>query len=125
LAVVNRPAAGHIVLVDWGGAMPGEPTRIRPAVVVENARVFPDEYSVTLVVPLSRDERLARSRLAVRIDPTPENGAGATSWALAHHVNSVSLRRVNPTQSRVTNDQLHLIRQRIALALDLPDMPQT
>jgi len=121
---VNRPAAGHIVLVDWrGGAMPGEPTRIRPAVVVEWAEVFPVEYPVTLVVPLTRDERLARSRLAVQIDPTPENGAATTSWALAHHVGSVSLRRVKPTQSHITADQLRLIRLRIGLALDLPIVP--
>lgn len=117
---MSRPAAGAIVLVDGRtGAVPHEPTKIRPSVVVEDHELFPDAYPNTLVVPLTRDEQLAYAAFAVRIDPAPENGVDATSWALAHHVTSVSLQRVQPTPSRITPEQLGSVRHRIALALGL------
>ena len=117
---MRRPAAGTIVLVDWrAGAVPREPMKIRPAVVVEDDELFPDAYPNTLVVPLTRDEALAYPAFAERIDPTAVNGAEATSWALAHHVTSVSLKRVQETASRITGDQLASLRRRIALALGL------
>ncbi|MGH7911468.1 MAG: type II toxin-antitoxin system PemK/MazF family toxin [Candidatus Dormibacteraceae bacterium] len=117
---MSRPEAGSIVLVDWrGGALPREPTKRRPAVVVEDDGLFPEGYPNTLVVPLTRDSGLAYPSFAERIDPTPENAAERTCWALAHHVASVSLQRVTPTRSRVTPKQLGSIRRRIALALGL------
>lgn len=115
---MSRPAAGSIVVVDWrGGARPKEPSRLRPAVIVEDHDLFPDEYPNTLVVPLTRDAGLAHRSFAERIEPTAENGADETSWALAHHVSSVSLRRVQPTDSRITADQLANIRRHIAVAV--------
>ncbi|MGH3448252.1 MAG: type II toxin-antitoxin system PemK/MazF family toxin [Nocardioidaceae bacterium] len=106
------------MVVDWrAGALPKEPSRLRPAVVVEDHGLFPDEYPHTLVVPLTRDEGLAHRSFAERIEPTVENGGDATSWALAHHVTSVSLRRVSPTASRITADQLSSIRRRITVAV--------
>lgn len=115
---MSRPAAGTIVLVDWrGGSVPIEPARIRPAVVVEDHELFPDAYPNMLVTPLTRDEALAYAAFAERIDPTPENGAAATSWALAHHVTSVSTRRVQATSSHITTEQLASLRRRIALAI--------
>jgi mRNA-degrading endonuclease toxin of MazEF toxin-antitoxin module len=117
---VNRPAAGSIVLVDWrAGALAHEPTRVRPAVVVEDHQLFPEEYPNTIVAPLTRDEGLAYASFAERIDPTTDNGAESTCWALAHHVTSVSLRRVTPTAFRITHDQLGSIRRRVALALGI------
>jgi mRNA interferase MazF len=117
---VSRPTAGSIVVVDWrAGAVPQEPSRLRPAVVVEDHELFPDEYPNTLVVPLTRDEGVAHRSFAVRIEPTADNRVDATCWALAHHVTSVSLRRVNPTVSRITTDQLSSIRIRIALAVGI------
>ncbi len=68
---------------------------------------------------VTNDERLAHADPTVRIDPTPENGMSAVSWALSHHVNSVALRKVQSTASRVTTDQLGQIRQRIALAVSV------
>ncbi|MDE2573523.1 MAG: type II toxin-antitoxin system PemK/MazF family toxin [bacterium] len=117
---MRRPAAGTIVLVDWrAGGVPREPTKIRPAVVVEDDELFPGGYPNTLVVPLTRDEGLAYPAFAERIDPTDGNGAEATSWALTHHVTSVSLKRVQETSSRITAGQLASLRRRIALALGL------
>jgi mRNA interferase MazF len=115
---VSRHAAGSVVVVDWrGGALPHEPSRLRPAVVVEDHELFPDDYPNVLVVPLTRDEGLAHRSFAERIDPTAENGVDATCWALAHHVTSVSLRRVNPTGSRITAGQLASIRKRIMVSI--------
>lgn len=115
---MSRTAAGSIVVVDWrGGAQPREPSRLRPAVIVEDHELFPDEYPNTLVVPLTRDEGLAHRSFAERIEPTSENAVDTTCWALAHHVTSVSLRRVSPTASRITAEQLESIRRRITVAV--------
>ncbi len=115
---MSRHAAGSILVVDWrGGALPQEPGKLRPAVVVEDHELFPEGYPNTLVVPLTRDEGLAHRSFAERIEPTADNGADATCWALAHHVTSVSLRRVTLTASRITAEQLSSIRKRITVAL--------
>ena len=115
---MSRHAAGTIVVVDWrSGSLPKEPSKLRPAVIVEDHDLFPDDYPNILVVPLTRDEGLAHRSFSERIEPTKDNGAGTTCWALAHHVTSVSLRRVNPTVSRITVEQLSSIRKRILVAL--------
>lgn len=97
--------------------MPQEPGKLRPAVVVEDHELFPEEYPNTLVVPLTRDEGLAHRSFAERIEPSADNGADTTCWALAHHVASVSLRRIKPTASRITAEQLSSIRRRITVAV--------
>lgn len=115
---MSRHAAGSIVVVDWrDGSLPQEPGKLRPAVVVEDHELFPEEYPNTLVVPLTREEGLAHRSFAERIEPTADNGADTTSWALSHHVTSVSLRRVKPTASRITAEQLSNIRKRITVAV--------
>ncbi len=116
---MSRVAAGSIVLVDFRGrTLPNEPTKIRPAVVVEDDGIV--EYPNTIVVPLTSDEHLAHPTFAERIDPAPENGATLTCWALAHHVQSISEKRiVKRTASNVTQAQLHNIRERIAIALGI------
>ncbi len=108
------------MLVDWRvGAVPREPTKIRPAVVVEDHELFPDAYPNTLVVPLTHDASLAYPAFAEPIEPTPLGDADVVSWALAHHVTSVSLLRVQTTGSKITSQQLARLRSRIALALGL------
>ncbi len=97
--------------------MPAEPTWRRPAVVVEDVDLFPDAYPNLLVVPMTRDEGLAYPSFAERIDPTAENGVTETSWALAHHVTSVSMQRVTTTPSAIAPEQLDSIRRRIGLAI--------
>lgn len=117
---MSRHRAGAIVVVDRrGGALPHEPSKHRPAVVVEDHELFPDAYPNMLVVPMTRDEGLAHGSFAEQIEPTAENGAEATCWALAHHITSVSLRRISPTGSQITAEQLASIRQRITLAVGL------
>lgn len=115
---LRRPAAGSIVIVDWrADALQGEPTKIRPAVVIEEHTGFPEAHPLVIVVPLTRDEKLVIGAFCERIDPTPENGGKATSWALAHHVSAMSRRRMKTTPARVTDEQLAMIRRRVALAL--------
>ncbi len=115
---MSRYPAGAIVVVDWrGGSLPQEPGRLRPAVIVEDHELFPEEYPNVLVVPLTRDEGLAHGSFAERIEPTAGNGADTTCWALAHHVTSVSQRRVDLTASRITTEQLSSIRRRIMVAV--------
>ena len=93
--------------------------KISPSVIVEDHELFPETYPNTIVVPLTSDESLAYAAFAERIDPAPENGADTTSWALAQHVTSVSLQRVQATPSRITLEQLGSLRSRIAVALGL------
>lgn len=121
---MSRHPAGSIVTVDWrGGALPQEPGKLRPAVVIEDHELFPDGYPNMLVVPLTRDPGLAHRSFAERIEPTTENGATGTCWALAHHITSVSLKRVRPTGSKVTPKQLANIRGRIAVAAGITSSP--
>lgn len=116
---MSRPGGGDIVVVDWRGVQHPEPGALRPGVVVEDADLFVG-YPMILVVPLTRDARLAHADFSVRLEPTAENGLSTTSWALSHHVNSVAVRKIQVTASRVTEEQLGQIRARIALAVGTP-----
>jgi mRNA-degrading endonuclease toxin of MazEF toxin-antitoxin module len=111
--------AGEIVIADWRDAPPKEPSQLRPAVVVEEDGLFDAAYPNVILVPLTEDERLAIADLAVMIEPSPENGCGKRSWALAHCVATTSAARIRPTGSAITPNQLDAIRRRIALAIGL------
>ncbi len=108
--------AGQIVLVDWRDALPKEPGKRRPAVVVEDSGLFDDTYPNIILVPLAEDPHLAITDLSVPIPPSPENGCTKTSYALAHHVTTTSKRRIVATPSRITDGQLAEIRRLIAIA---------
>ncbi|WP_295880422.1 type II toxin-antitoxin system PemK/MazF family toxin [uncultured Thiohalocapsa sp.] len=110
-------AAGQIVLVDWRDALPKEPNKRRPAVVVEDRGLFDDAYPNLILVPLADDPGLAISELSVRIEPTPENGCAKPWHALAHHVTTASKRRISPTASRIADAQLTELRRMVALAI--------
>lgn len=112
-------SAGQIVLVDWRDALPKEPSKRRPAVVVEDSGVFDAAYPNLILVPLTDDSRLAIPSLSVAIAPTAENGCTKPSYALAHHVTATSKQRITPTPSRVSTAQLAKIRELIALAVGL------
>ena len=115
---VLTPDAGSIVLVDRrSGALAQEPNRIRPAVVVSNAELFPESYPNIIVVPLTTDENIAHPHFSQRIDPTSSNGATRVSWALAHHITSVAKQRIMTTSSKIDERQLQTIREQGALAI--------
>jgi mRNA interferase MazF len=115
---VPRFAAGTIVIVDWrGDAMPKEPNKLRPAVVVEDDALFDSGHPNIIVVPLTEDPGLAVASLSVAIDPTPENGCTKRCYALAPFVTSASAHRMRGTSSHITDQQLRRIRRQIAEAI--------
>ena len=110
--------AGQIVLADWpGDALPKEPNKRRPAVVVEDDGLFAPAYPNAILVPLTEDAALAIPDLSVPIAPTVENGCGKMCWAVSHLVATTSKARLRVTPSRITPDQLTAIRRQIAIAV--------
>jgi len=116
---VSTLRAGQIVLADWRDALPKEPNKLRPAIVVEDERLFPPDYSNVILVPLSGEMRAAPERLALAIDPTPENGCSNRCFALSYCVTTTSVARLQATPSRILADQLDAIRRQIAYAIGL------
>ena len=114
--------AGQIVLVDWRDALPKEPNKRRPAIVVEDDRLFPDDYQNVILVPLSEDGELAPPEMSLQLDPTAENGCTKRCYALSHCVAATSVERIVPTSSRITSDQLLRIRRQIVVAIGLDSL---
>ena len=111
--------AGQIVLVDWRDALPKEPNKRRPAIVVEDSDLFDNIYPNLILVPLAENPHIAIADLSVLITPTAENGCTKSCYALAHHVTTASKQRVTPTPSCITHVQLAEIRQLIGIAIGL------
>lgn len=112
--------AGQIVLADWrGDALPKEPNKRRPAVVVEDDGLFAPAYPNAILVPLTDDAALAIPDLSVAIVPTAENGCSKPCWAVSHLVATTSKARLRLTASRITSEQLTTIRRQVALAVGL------
>jgi len=108
------------VLADWrGDALPKEPNKRRPAVVVEDEGLFAPDYPNVILVPLSDDARLVIGGLAVEIAPTAENGCPEVCWAAGHLVAATSKRRVVGTGARVTEGELGAIRRVVGLAVGI------
>ena len=112
-------AAGDIVLADWRDALPKEPNKLRPAIVVEDDGLFDADYPNLLLVPLAEDANLGAPDLSVRIEPSALNGCTKPCFALAAHVTTTSKQRIRRTQSRITTAELGAIRDRLAIALGL------
>jgi mRNA interferase MazF len=110
-------ASGQIVLVDWRDALPKEPNKLRPAIVVEDGELFGPSYPNVILVPLSEDRELAPTDLLLLIDPTPENGCTKTCYALSCYLATTSKQRIRATQSHILPEQLFAIRRQIALAI--------
>lgn len=112
--------AGGIVLADWrGDALPKEPNKRQPAVVVEDDGLFAPSYPNTILVPLTEDAAVAIPDLSVAIAPTAENGCAKPCRAVSHLVTTTSKARLRATSSRITPEQLAAIRRQIALALGI------
>jgi mRNA interferase MazF len=116
--------AGQIVLADWrGDALPKEPNKRRPAVVVEDEALFAPEYPNVILVPLTEDAALAIPDLSVAIAPTAENGRRKPCWAVSHLVATTSKARLTATPSRIAPTQLAAIRRQVGLAVGLEVWP--
>jgi mRNA-degrading endonuclease toxin of MazEF toxin-antitoxin module len=111
--------AGQIVIADWRDALPKEPNKLRPAIVVGDTELFGPSYPNLILVPLTEDRRLAMPDLSLVIDPSAENGCTKRCYAIAHSVITTSKRRVTATGSRISAEQLRVIRQQIAFAIGL------
>ncbi len=112
--------AGQIVLADWrGDALPREPNKLRPAIVVEDDGLFAPTYPNAILVPLTEDAGLAIPDLSVAISPTAENGCSKPCWAVSHLVATTSKLRLRTTPSRVTSEQLGAVRRQVALAVGI------
>lgn len=110
--------AGQIVLADWrGDALPKEPNKRRPAIVVEDDGLFAPTYPNAILVPLTEDAALVIPDLSVAISPTPQNGCAKPCWAVSHLVATASKARLRATPSHVTSEQLSAIRRQIAFAV--------
>jgi mRNA interferase MazF len=112
--------AGDIVIADRrGDALPKEPNKRRPAVVIEDEGLFGASYPNVILVPLTEDAGLAIPGLAEPIDPTAENCCTKGCFALAPFVACTSAARVRATLSRITADQIAQIRRQMAEAIGL------
>lgn len=111
--------AGQIVTADWRDAIPKKPSRLRPAIVVEDSELFDPAYPKVVLEPITEDARLGIADLSVAILPSAENGCTMPCIALATHVTATSKARVKPTGSAITPKQLAAIRARIGIALGL------
>lgn len=112
----ERVRAGQIVLVDWrGDALPKEPNKLRPCVVVEDDGLFDETFPNILIVPLTDSTEFLIPSLTVTIDPTSENGCAKTSHAISHSITVASKKRVAQiTAAKITDLQLYQIRDQIA-----------
>jgi mRNA-degrading endonuclease toxin of MazEF toxin-antitoxin module len=112
--------AGQIALADWrGDALPKEPNKRRPAVVMEDDALFAPAYPNAILVPLTEDTALVIPDLSAAIAPTAENGCVKPCWAVSHLVATTAKGRLRATQSHVTPEQLTAIRRQIALAVGI------
>ena len=109
--------AGAIVLADWRDALPKEPNKLRPAVVIEDDGLFAPSYPNAILVPLTDDAALAIPDLAVAIAPNAQNGCTKTCYAVSHLVATTSKQWLRATPSHITAEQLALIRRQVALAI--------
>ena len=110
---------GQIVLADWRDALPKEPNKLRPAIVIEDSELFGPSYPNVILVPLADEDEMVIADLALLIEPTPANGCTKPCYALSHCVTTNSKRRIRVTSSRILPEQLAVIRQQIALAIGL------
>jgi mRNA-degrading endonuclease toxin of MazEF toxin-antitoxin module len=111
--------AGQIVIADWRDALPKEPNKRRPAIIVEDTDLFGPNYPNVILVPLTEEASFAIAELSVVIDPTPQNGCSKRCFAIAASVTTSSTTRVKPTSSHILPEQLAEIRQKIAMAIGL------
>jgi mRNA interferase MazF len=120
---MSRPRAGDILIVDFrAGALPGEPNKIRPAVVIDNDMLFADDFDGVFVAPITSDERRVHPLFAVLLEPDMQNRCKTRSWVLGNRATAVSPLRCRMTEASITTEQLQLVRQRVAYMMGFPQI---
>lgn len=112
--------AGQILIIDWRDAVPNEPSKLRPGIVIEDTDLFESVYQNVIVVPLAQHADFAIESLTVTIEPDAENGCKSTCYALSHNVTTTSKKRImRITDSRISEEQVTTIRRQIAESIGL------
>ena len=93
-------------------------TKARPLLVISPEAAH-GASTRRVVVPLSRDPRLEGHLLAVALDPSPANGLQHRSYAMTWHPTTVDRSNLDGPLGRLTPEQLAMVLERIATALDL------
>jgi mRNA-degrading endonuclease toxin of MazEF toxin-antitoxin module len=118
--------AGQIVTVDWRkdpehpaqDPQPPEPTKLRPAVVVQDTELFDPAYPTVLVVPMTGDPAPAIPDLTVVLQPSPSNGCKKVSDLLPQSLTCVAKTRITAaTKSTITPTELQQRRQLVVLTI--------
>ena len=118
--------AGQIVTVDWRkdpddpaqDPHPPEPSKLRPAVVVQDTELFDPAYPTVLVLPMTGDRALAIPDLTVVLKPSPSNGCTKLSYLLPQYLTCVAKTRITAaTNSAITPAELQQLRQLVVLSI--------
>jgi mRNA interferase MazF len=110
--------SGDVVDLDLGLPQGREAGFHHPAVVVSAQRILNADPSVVYVVPLTSTVRGFHSEIT--IDPDDDNGLDTRSAAQCQHLRSVSTRRIVATRGSLDAATLALIRETLAIMLDIP-----
>lgn len=108
---------GDVIELDLGEPSGSEAGLVRPAVVVTAGRILRGGPNVVQVVPLTRTIRDSSAEVVIETDP--HNGLRAQSAAQCQHVRSVAVGRVSSQMGNVGPVKLQLIRDTLAVILDL------
>lgn len=112
---------GDVVRVDLPRPS-GKPGReqfgIRPAIVVQDDKLFPSLPTV-LVVPLTSNLSAMKFSGCIQISPTPKNGLTAESVALTHQVRAIDRGRIESVVGILSNDDLTSVDQELRRLLKL------
>jgi len=107
--------AGQILWIDFRkDALPKEPNKLRPGIVVEDSGLFALEFPNVVVVPCTTALTFEVLDLCVQIEPDKHNGFDRVNWAIAHNVTTASKARiVKETNYHISLQHLAEIRARI------------
>jgi len=107
---------GDIVVVDWRDSLAksGEPNRRRPGILIGSPPYFGTGLPFEIVVPLTSEAELAIPGASLPIVPSRGNGCTKLSYALSWNVQAVPHARLTETRSRVTPDEVEIIRRQVA-----------
>jgi mRNA interferase MazF len=113
--------AGQILWLDFRkDALPKEPNKLRPAIIVEDSDLFAAGFPNVVVVPCTTALTFEVMDLCVQIEPDKHNGFDRINWAIAHNVTTASKSRiVKETDYHVSPQHLSEIRARISETLNL------
>ena len=110
---------GELFWIDWSPGRGSEQSGVRPGLVVQaDAPNRNENYPNTIVVAVSRAGRDVASHVV--LEPTPDSGLKARSFAKCEQVQTVSKERVRERIGRVTTEQMARISIALKRMMELP-----